>query len=301
MIRDKAGDRRYWDNWVGFNEEAIRKVEDALNRPSGNPTYRPQLAWDLSKDYTRLILRRYCRGDAIRDLSIYFDGLLNSWERSNRFATQICSNHGLASCRDWDFNLSNLNHYNYCFWLVGLGLALDVTTEQWSRLIALIGDEGRDLLLDRVIEKRSPERSVGTDLLHPKPYSRLLIAVDATPDVQPELLRDFVENWYSELNRPTPKNSREPSRRPYWYDFGDQKKVPLESGSYFGRWCIEAVAAVKAFQLDDHLCLGQEHYPGDLLRPDGPSTHRPNMIEARGASASGLRRIVSRIFGKFDE
>lgn len=25
--------------------------------------------------------------------------------------------------------------------------------------------------------------------------------------------------------------------------------------------------------LDDSLCLGHEHYPGDLLRPDGPSTH----------------------------
>jgi hypothetical protein len=44
-------------------------------------------------------------------------------------------------------------------------------------------------------------------------------------------------------------------------------------GSYFGRWCIEAVAAVKAFGLDDSLCLGHEHYPGDLLRPNEATTH----------------------------
>ncbi|BCZ82515.1 hypothetical protein PTKU64_61900 [Paraburkholderia terrae] len=298
MIRDKAGDRGYWDKWISFNEEAISKVEDALTRPSGNPAYRAQFAWDLSKEYTRLILRRYCRGDAIRELPVYFDGLLHAWERSNRFAAQICLDRGLPSCRDWDFNLSNLNHYNYCFWLVGLALALDVTTEQWSRLIALIGDEERDLLLDRVIAKHSPQRRIGKELLHPKPYSRLMMAVDATPDTQAALLLDFVENWYSELNRPTPKNSGEPSCRPYWYDFGDQGKVPLESGSYFGRWCIEAVATVKAFQLDDQLCLGREYYPGDLLRPDGPSTHRSHRSEEKGGSARGLKGIVSKILGK---
>ncbi|MGN8277033.1 PoNe immunity protein domain-containing protein, partial [Pseudomonas sp. SMN5] len=47
----------------------------------------------------------------------------------------------------------------------------------------------------------------------------------------------------------------------------------FEGGAYFGRWCVEAVAAVKAFGIDDSQCLGLEHYPGDLLRPDGPNTH----------------------------
>ena len=64
---------------------------------------------------------------------------------------------------------------------------------------------------------------------------------------------------------------------------------PLEMGSYFGRWCIEAVAAVKAFGLDDSLCLGHEHYPGDLLRPDGPSTHpqRPAPPSGLAGAAAG--------------
>ena len=36
---------------------------------------------------------------------------------------------------------------------------------------------------------------------------------------------------------------------------------------------MEAVVAVKVFNLDDSLCLGHEHYPGDLLRPKVPTTH----------------------------
>lgn len=56
-------------------------------------------------------------------------------------------------------------------------------------------------------------------------------------------------------------------------DYGDQEVNPLEKGSYFGRWCVEAVAAAKVLGIDDGQCLGHERYPGDFLRPDGPGTH----------------------------
>lgn len=70
--------------------------------------------------------------------------------------------------------------------------------------------------------------------------------------------------------------------RPYWHRFGDEN---FEGGAYLGRWCVEAVAAVKAFGLDDSACLDHRHYPGDLLRPDGPSTH-PGMQAQQDATPS---------------
>ncbi|MFA6903674.1 MAG: PoNe immunity protein domain-containing protein [Gallionellaceae bacterium] len=118
----------------------------------------------------------------------------------------------------------------------------------------------------------SPFR-IGTTLLHTKPYARLLKAIDAPKDTQVDLLKDFVDHWYAELKRPAKAEL-------WWHIYGDPEKSPLEMGSYFGRWCIEAVAAVKAFDLDDSLCLGHEHYPGDLLRPNGPSTH-PGRSESK--------------------
>lgn len=169
--------------------------------------------------------------------------------------------------------MSNLNHYNWCFWLVGLGLCLEIPEDQWQRLLALVGGEGEDELLDRVIASRTPARRIGEALLHAKPYARLLKAVNAPKAQQAALLLDFVQHWYAELKRPAPKNKKAPTIEPFWYIYGDPEKHPLEMGSYFGRWCIEATAAVKAFGLDDSLCLGHEHYPGDLLRPDGPATH----------------------------
>lgn len=273
MIRAPMGQQAYWEKWINYGIERIEKEWTLIRSPSQNPIYDPQYTFDTSLGTARFMLRLYSSGTPIRELAQHFPGLLDAWELSNRLSDEVCKAHDLQTCRDWDFSLDNLNHYNWCFWLVGLALCLELPEDQWQRLLALVGGEGEDQLLDRVIASRSPARRVGTALLHIKPYARLIKAVDAPKDQQAALLQDFVQHWYAELKRPAPKNRKAPTIEPFWYVYGDPVKHPLEMGSYFGRWCIEATAAVKAFGLDDGLCLGHEHYPGDLLRPQGPSTH----------------------------
>lgn len=283
MIRAPWGDQAYWQNRVEKFQCTISEINETLPHPSKNPVYRPQYVWGLSKDYFRLILLRYSRGDPIQELGSHFGGLLDAWELSNRLSEAICKAHSLKTCRDWRFELANLNHYNWCFWLVGLALALDIPDDQWQRLLHLIVGEGQDNLLDRVIASRTPSRQIGDALLHKKPYAHLLRAVDAPKNEQASLLREFVDNWYLELAR----NGKDGL---WWYIYGDPVKHPLDMGSYFGRWCLEAVAAVKAFNLDDSQCLGREHYPGDLLRPSGPGTHPVRQEPARG--------FMAKLFGR---
>lgn len=294
MSRASIGNQPYWDGRADFYKKALSESWHRIGEVSKNPLYRPQYVLDTGIYDIRLLFTRYSRGDAIRDLAQHFPGLLDAWELSNRLAADICLEHNLKTCRDWDFSLTNLNHYNWCFWLIGLALALDIPDDQWQRLEKLVGDEGEDILLDRVIASRSPHRRIGTTLLHAKPYARLLKAIDAPRDQQAALLKDFVDHWYVELKRPAPKNRKAPTIQPFWYDYGDPEKSPLENGSYFGRWCIEAVAAVKAFGLDDSLCLGHEHYPGDLLRPDGPTTHPVKVDLERSALMSWWEKMWKR-------
>lgn len=266
MIRDSVAGISYWRERVAKDFAWIGKAEKLLSEPSQNPVYDPQFSFDLSRDILRLILRRYSQGDSVSEIGQLFPQLLDTWELSNDLADGVCAEHNLKTCRDWAFDLSDLNHYIWCFWLVGLALVLHIPDDQWNRLLALIGEEGKDVLLDRVIVSRQPSRVVGDVLLHDKPYARLLKAIDAPKEQQPLLLKEFVNGWYPELNR-------RGKQQPWWYQYGDSEKHPLEKGSYFGRWCIEAVAAVEVFGLDDSQCLGHPHYPGDLLRPNGPSTH----------------------------
>lgn len=283
MIRDSRGDKEFWSKWIKHSEDNIVKDRAQINTPSGNPVYRPQFVWDVSRDILRLMLRRYSQGDPVSDLKKLFPDILDMWELSNRLADEVCAEYHLETCRDWIFELSSLNHYIWCFWLVGLALVLDIPDDQWRRLLALVGEEGKDILLDRVIVSRQPSRVIGSVLLHDKPYNRLLKAIDAPKEQQAIRLRAFVNYWYPELNR-------RGQEQPWWYQYGDPEKHPLEKGSYFGRWCIEGVAAVKAFDLDDSLCLGHENYPGDLLRPNGSGSHQIRPEPKRGWVSKLLRK-----------
>jgi hypothetical protein len=283
MIRAPWGDSKYWRERVAFLQSAIEEKRALLKQPSANPVYESQFLFDLSKYHLNLLLRRYSGGAIISELPPLIEGLIEAWEASNKLSDEICAQHDLDACRDWTFDLANLNHYSWCFWLVGLALALEIPSDQWTRLVVLINGVGEDELLDRVIAIRQPGRAIGSKLLHPKPYARLLEAINARKENQAHLLRDFVEHWYAEL-------ARKGKGELWWYIYGDPAKNPLSMGSYFGRWCIEAVAAVKAFELDDSLCLGHEHYPGDLLRPNGPTTHPSRRNEPTGG-------LIARLFG----
>lgn len=283
MVRAPMGDEKYWEARVANRHRAIDMATEQIRTPSQNPAYRPQYLFDLAHDYPRLILTQYSRGDGIQKIDNSFEELLAMWELSNKLAEEICLQKNQKECRDWKFELSNLNHYNWCFWLVGLALVLEIPNDQWKRLLHLIDGDGEDELLDRIIASRQSDRVIGTRLLHKKPYARLLKAIDAPKPQQAVLLRDFVDHWYTELDRKGPDEL-------WWYVYGDPVKHPLKMGSYFGRWCIEAVAAVKVFNLDDSLCLGQEHYPGDLLRPDGATTHISSLPEKRSLLNRLLRR-----------
>ena len=47
---------------------------------------------------------------------------------------------------------------------------------------------------------------------------------------------------------------------------------------------------MKAFALDDSLCVGLPHYPGDLLRPNGPSTHKIDALAHAASNETATRQ-----------
>lgn len=267
MIRDHLKSREYFDHWLYFYLNDIEHKREFLNGKFEDEGYRPQYAYEIARNYQSVLFHLYSRGDPIRELNQYFPPLLDAWEESERLGTNIWTEQQQYTRHAWAVNL---DHYIDCFWLVGLALSLRIPDDQWWRLLALIGNEGEDELLDQVIASRQLGRKIGSKLCHPKPYQRLLNTINAPKDQQAKLLLTFVDKWYAELNRPPRKSLSEQTAmyaRPYWY------KYHTLEGGYFGYWCVEAVAAVSAFSLDDSLCLGHSNYPGDLLRPDNPSTH----------------------------
>jgi hypothetical protein len=268
-MRDVLKDKHWFDERIRYQEGAIQKFAVVAAEPGGNVEFLPEFVMQRSAKHLHLLMLEYSRGDQVGALKRHLYPLLDAWEEAERLGAAVWSAEVQRQRHSW---AGNISFYNRCFWLVGLALALELEDAPWKRLLKLIGNEGQDVLLDRVIATRQLGRPVGATLCHPKPYARLLAVLDGAKDRQPALLRDFVAHWYAELDRPPRKGlSRQTNleARPDWYD--NHEGV----NSYFGYWCVEAVAVAKAFDIDDSLCLGHPNYPGDLLRPDGPSTHPP--------------------------
>jgi Domain of unknown function (DUF1911)/Domain of unknown function (DUF1910) len=293
--RDGLKSREWFDEWIAYEVDSIKKFLSAASLPSGNTNYQPQFVYEISTKNLWLLLRRYSRGDAVHELSQYFAPLMSAWEEADRLGKDVWTEQQKYTRNAWK---ANLDFYITSFWLVGLALALEIPDDQWQRLVALIGNEGEDKLLDMLIASRQPDRKVGMTLCHPKPYRRLLDAVLAKPDDQPRLLLEFVKHWYMELDRPATKELPAVYARPYWYNYHE-----LEGG-YFGYWCVEAVAAVKALGIDDSLCIGHPNYPGDLLRREGSETHP--LTSSEQAQTAGVshpsspkgKSFSARLFGR---
>ena len=303
MIRDPLCNRDYWDKWVAFCTEAIEKIHQQIKESSRDPSYRPQFVAELSQDNYEQIIRRYSRGDPIAELAVYFAPMLDAWEKSEELGASVWTPEIKHIRHTWAVNF---DCYHGHFWKIALALLLNIPDDQWQRLTALVGNEGEDILLDRLIAKRSPNRKIGSTLCFPKPYARLLAAIDAPAGKQSKLLNNFIDHWFKEIgqfSKDTRVQQLNPYQKTYWYNFA----LPdyINGGAYFGQWCLEAAAVAKVFGLDDSLCLGHRHYPGDFLRPNGPTTHpaRPDVLletkytpEATPpAKASGW---LARLFGK---
>lgn len=306
MIRDKLGDSKYWARWTVFDDQTIAEVWAEMAQPSANPAFEPQFCFNQARRHWEAMLRRYSAGRPVSDLVPLFDGLLRAWERSVELGASVFTPEQKQLRNSW---AQNLDFYVCCFWVVGLALALDLPEPQWQRLLRLVGNEGEDTLLDRIIATRSPGRRIGTRLAHPEPYARLLAALPADGAVAPgpdsaAQLADFVAHWHAGLDRKATKGKPALYNRPYWHRFGDEN---FEGGAYFGRWCVEAVAAVKAFGLDDSRCLAHPHYPAALLHPDperaatgGAAAPAPVAAETQSAAAAATqpRGLLQKLFGR---
>ncbi|WP_332879553.1 PoNe immunity protein domain-containing protein [Massilia sp. S19_KUP03_FR1] len=284
MHRAPLGNTAYWDGRIKKFGERIEADKSNMGFPAKNPGTESQYWFNHSRYSFRLIMLRYSRGDPVEALlQGSFQDLLDSWAHANLRALEWQRAGGKRDSREWLFSLHNLNYYNWCFWVAGLALLLDVPDEQWNRLLNLIGNIGRDRLLDSVLATRQGGRKIGSDILHPKPYARLMLTIDAPRSQQAPLLAAFVQHWYAEL-------ARKSGDELWWHVYGDPARHPLDKGSYFGRWCIEAAVVAKMFDLDDSLCLAEEHYPGALLHPE---SEHVAIWSQQSSLLSRLRSLIS--------
>lgn len=156
-----------------------------------------------------------------------------------------------------EYNQYILSAYDEMLWMLSLGYLLDVSEEEFRKLVAVIDrDNVKDCLFEFIIsakiKDRAPikEESYREHFGVPQVFAKLRTAIVETDKTKAEqLVKEFItKDWY--------KNHRDAG----WYN---SHKSP--HNAYFGYWSFETAAVVKIMGLDDSSFRDCQYYPKDLL------------------------------------
>ncbi len=207
-------------------------------------TYSNQAAarFDVIQYRLTLLYSRYSRGFPVATLKSDLMQVLEAWE-----ALPTSDEKGVYTPNSFKNDITN---YVTSLGLLSLATLLHCEQSVITRLGVCLGNEGKDLLYERLVTRllRPQERKAATKLLYPKAYQALYDALDVPAEEQPLLLQQFLQNWYERLGKVG------------WYD---AHKGP-EGGGFMGYWCWEAAGVAYAFGIDDASFRDLRYYPKDL-------------------------------------
>lgn len=219
---------------LSYVEGAIAKRNAILSQAPPRPQV--GLYANFRNRYQQVFLG-YSAGEGVTQLAGRFPAVVDCYE-----AYVQCPRHESTDLQD-------LDDYVVSLWLVSLAIAFNVDSPLWNRLLACIGNEGRDALFEALVATRTPNRRQTDSLLHDKIFRPLLNAIGAKGESRDAFVKRYLKDWYGAF-----KNA-------YWHD---SHKGP-EGGGFFGYWAVEVAGVVKAFNMDDSAFRDMAYYPRDLV------------------------------------
>lgn len=220
---------RYIDTKIAERDTKLREQPERYVKPMAF------LRANFRERYQQVFLG-YSVGESTGQLAARLPAVVDAYER--------CTQREDGDVTD----LRDIDDYIVSLWLVSFALLFDANDALWQRLLACIGNEGRDALFDALVATRSPGRPRAGTLLH-KAFQPLFDAIAADGPARDALLQRYRRGWYKAL------------RKTYWVE---THHWPFDRG-FFGYWAVELAGVVAAFDMDDEALLGEPYYPADLL------------------------------------
>ena len=237
--REPLMDQKYFDDTIAYMQKAAPKFEAKIEEPGTDPDRRKKLLYKLFRDSYELLLTKYSAGYPVSELRASFPEIVERRERHQKALGRL------------GVDFAAIDDYGQSLWLVSLAILLDADTSIFNRLLACIGNEGRDQLFERLVSTRVKGRPAGAKVIFPKPFQTLYDATIASESEESKLVATYLKGWYPAMGK----------LGMYWHD---NHKGP-QGGGFFGYWCLEAAAVVKAFGIDDADFRNAPYYPKDLV------------------------------------
>lgn len=160
----------------------------------------------------------------------------------------------------WHISLGDEDYWYIALRLICFGL-LTGYADQMSKIMSIIdykdemspdGQE-KDGLIERLVVPFILDRGVPPNRARRHlPYRKLIKVFDSEPKNRPQLMLQYLEDWY------------EASRREPYHDQHPQPDIRA-GVSYYGYWSWEAAAVTWLLGIDDTLYREHQFYPKDLV------------------------------------
>lgn len=234
-------DEAHFDKTIRFKAQALEEDRTAVTENPGQFSKIEGVYERLFRFQHQMWMAQYSQGRAIEELRETFPLVVQAAEEWRR-----------ADARSvYAFNFSTtLDNYVSALWLLSQARLLKLGPATTTRLLASIGNEGQDLLLEQLASALVPggTRKAAKKLLYPKVYQSLYDAINAPSEQQAALMQEFLKNWYKRMSNTG------------WHD---AHKGP-GGGGFFGYWCWEAAGVAQVFSLNDTDFRDLPYYPKDL-------------------------------------
>ena len=239
--REPLMEQSYFDRDVDYVETRIPEMEMKIkNAVLATPKDRAGYYYSIFLKCYQLLILKYSQGEAVENLKPLFPKIVDA----------------LGNYQSQDegepvrFNFQrHIEEYVVPLWLISLGIIFEIEDELFEKLVNLIGNEGEDLVYEKLVGTRIGGRKQTDKVLYPKPYQFLRGTIEAAPEHQGKIMTEFLKDWYPAM------------KQAYWYECHKEK----EGGGFFGYWSIEAAGIVKAFNIDDTEFREMPYYPKDLI------------------------------------
>ena len=216
----------------------MARFREKLGQSDTTVLHRASLAYNIFRLDLHQLLARYTAGESPEAMRAQFPRVVDELAAS------------VKAEKSEGVRLAMLDDYTQSLWMVSLAILLDADASSWNELVSLYNDAGKDELFERLVGLRSPHRTAPlAPTLHPNPYARLLVALDAVDEDRPRLIKDYLDSWYKAL------------KEAYWH--GQHK---IEGVGFFGYWSLETAAFVRMLRIPHAAFSDHPNYPRDLVR-----------------------------------
>jgi hypothetical protein len=250
-MRDKLKNEEYFITKIDIIYQVIKQYLEWIQNGEVKEDRINPIKHSIVWDYLRIINSKYSLGKNIIELK---DDLIHAIDTTNESWDGFWK---LNDRKGKEYNQYTLSAYDEMLWMLSLGYLLDISNEDFQKLVDVIDrDQVKDFLFEFIIRAKFPDRQLVKEESYqkyfgiPKVFEKLRQATTETDKSKAEqLVKEFITKyWY--------KGHKDAG----WYN--SHKSL---HNIYYGYWSFEMAAVVKIMGLDDSSFSDCKYYPKDLV------------------------------------